>query len=76
MEEKRTYQAEIMGLDGGLLMSPIYETRKEADKFIIKYLGEEGEKFTLNRTKHAAVITRFYENDLISLETKSYFYEW
>ena len=78
---KKEFQAEIVGIDGGVVRSPVYSSEVEAHYFIDGFMREEAreaaEKILQNRTKYAAVVRKWYdEHGLIFREEKSYYYEW
>lgn len=78
---KKEFQAEIVGMDGGVVRSPVYDSELEARSFISGWMREEAretaEKIFHNRTKYAAIIRKWYdEHGLIYKEEKLYYYEW
>lgn len=85
MDQKRTCQAIIEGMNGEYFSSPIFEDeRSEGENEILKsgfskacnWITDHLRSSEFDSTKYAAIITRQYEGGLIQSENKYYYYEW
>ena len=85
MEQVKKCYAIIEGMKGELFRSPLFEDEGSGEeKEILKsahckavgWITEHLRREEMNATKYAAIVSLYYEGDLIQSEFKSFYYEW